>query len=198
MELCTDNVQPNSLRSTEPKFTNSSVGQITLRDLVCFQSAANPEAPAIISPERKRLTYSQLLEQIDKTVEALNSFGVGRNDRIALALPNSPETAVAFLAVACGATCAPLNPAYRENEFDFYLSDLKAKAVIAPVGENGPIIDTAQKRGVAVVELIPLADTEAGKFELRVKQAGRPKYSGFAERLDVALTPPYFRHDLPA
>ena len=37
---------------------------------------------------------------------------------------------MAFLSVASAATSAPLNPAYRASEFDFYLSDLDAKALL--------------------------------------------------------------------
>ena len=40
----------------------------------------------------------------------LNARGVGRGDRVAIVLPNGPEMATAFLAVAATATTAPLNP----------------------------------------------------------------------------------------
>ena len=52
----------------------------------------------------------------------------GRNDRVAIVLDNGPEMAACFLACAAGATSAPLNPAYRAEEFEFYLTDLNAKA----------------------------------------------------------------------
>ena len=58
---------------------------------------------------------------------ALNGMGIGRNDRVAIVLPNGPEMAAAFVAIACGATTAPLNPAYKADEFDFYLADLNAR-----------------------------------------------------------------------
>ena len=45
-------------------------------------------------------------------------------------LENGPEMATAFLSIAAGATTAPLNPAYREDELNFYLSDIKAKAIL--------------------------------------------------------------------
>ena len=57
----------------------------------------------------------------------LNALGIGRGDRVAIVLPNGPEMATAFVAVACGATTAPLNPAYRAEEFDFYLTDLRPR-----------------------------------------------------------------------
>ena len=53
-------------------------------------------------------------------------------------LPNGPEMAAAFVAVACGATTAPLNPAYRADEFDFYLTDLGAKALLVAEGDGRP------------------------------------------------------------
>ena len=53
--------------------------------------------------------------------------------------------AVAFLGVGAAATCAPLNPAYRAEEFDFYLSDLKAKAMILPQGLDSPAVVSSGK-----------------------------------------------------
>ena len=80
--------------------------------------------------DRPSLTYRALLAQAETTVNKLNAMGIGRNDRVAIVLPNGPEMASAFLSVGCGATTAPLNPAYREDELNFYLSDLNAKALL--------------------------------------------------------------------
>jgi len=87
-------------------------------------------APALSAPGRNPLTYGQLLGRIEQTIETLRTFGMQRQDRVAIVLPNGPEMAVSFLAVAAGATCAPLNPAYRPDEFEFYMRDLGAKALI--------------------------------------------------------------------
>src|SRR5689334_10137092 len=84
-------------------------------------------APAIGAPGRPWLTHGALRNLADRTVAALNAIGIGRNDRVAIVLPNGPEMAAAFVAVASGATTAPLNPSYKAEEFDFYLSDLNAK-----------------------------------------------------------------------
>ena len=67
-----------------------------------------------------------------------------------------PDLAVAFLAVAAGATSAPLNPAYLEREFEFHLRDLSAKALIVPKGSDSPARAAAATLGVPVVELNPL------------------------------------------
>ena len=81
-----------------------------------------PEHEAIAAPEREAVTYRRLLDQVTSLVDHLHRCGIGRNDRVAVVLPNGPEMAIAFLAVAAGATCAPLNPAYRAEEFGFYLA----------------------------------------------------------------------------
>ena len=66
--------------------------------------------PAIRAPERPALTYGGLRSLAEGTVAALNAIGIGRGDRVAIVLPNGPEMAAAFVAIACGATTAPLAP----------------------------------------------------------------------------------------
>ena len=68
---------------------------------------------AIKAPGRSPLTYGELKHLVDDTKEQLNSFGIGRNDPVAIVLANGPEMATAFICVASAATAAPLNPAYQ-------------------------------------------------------------------------------------
>ena len=86
-------------------------------------------------------------------------------------LPNGPEAAIAFLAVASCATAAPLNQAYREEEFRFYMDDLKAKALIT-------LPDDA-----------PAAHAAAGPDVMRLALAGEPgSYSLQRDGADVTLS----------
>ncbi|MGH7831557.1 MAG: AMP-binding protein, partial [Candidatus Binatia bacterium] len=133
------------------------------------------------------LTYTRLWSHAAEVVRRLNSLGVGRNDRVALVLPNGPEAAAAFLAVACCAAAAPLNPAYRANEFDFYLSDLNAKALIVQAGIDSPARAVAQKRSIPIIELSPAAEDTAGLFTLRGEGKPCESHCGFAEPQDIAL-----------
>ena len=55
-----------------------------------------------------------------------------RGDRVGMALPNGLPTIVTFLAASMAGTAAPLNPAYREEEFRFYLEDTNAKVLLLP------------------------------------------------------------------
>lgn len=114
-------------------------------------------------------------------------MGVGRNDRVAVVLPNSPEMAVAFLGIASCATCAPLNPGYRESEYDFYLSDLNAKALIFQSGVAEAAVEVARKRGIPLVELSPIKEAAAGIFQLTIEEVNNRGKSGIAQSSDVAL-----------
>ena len=91
----------------------------------CLETGKDDDT-AIAAPGRHGLTFAALRAHAAKTVVQLNARGIGRNDRVAIVLPNGPEMASAFLTIGAGATTAPLNPGYREDEFDFYLSDLNA------------------------------------------------------------------------
>jgi acyl-CoA synthetase (AMP-forming)/AMP-acid ligase II len=92
--------------------------------------------PAIVVPGGVRLTYRELREQVGKSADSLAQLGLGRGDRIALVLPNSAESIVLFLAAATLGTAAPLNSAYKEEEFRFYMEDIGAKALVVPPGQG--------------------------------------------------------------
>ena len=131
-------------------------------------STGKPDAPAIGAPGRPWLTFAGLKKLTDDTLAALNAVGIGRGDRVAMVAPNGPEMASSFIAVASGTSSAPLNPAYRADEFEFYLDDLKPKAVIVQQGMDSPVRAMAEKVGVPIIELIPTADGPAGSFTLDV------------------------------
>ena len=59
---------------------------------------------------------------------------------------------------AAGATAAPLNPAYRADEFEFYLSDLKAKVLLIERDKSSPAVEVANKLGVPIVRLTTTPD----------------------------------------
>ena len=137
------------------------------------------------APGRPDLSYARLVETVRSIRGQLCEMGVGRADRVAIVLPNGPEMAVAFMAVSSCAVCAPLNPAYCAAEFDFYLSDLQARALIAPATVDSPAIKVAAEQGIPVFELRSLA--EAGSLALAGRPCGPPNPAGASEAGDVAL-----------
>ena len=108
---------------------------------------------AILAPERPVLTFGALRALAKDTIARLNALGIGRGDRVAIVLPNGPEMAAAFVAIAAGATTAPLNPAYRAEEFEFYLTDLRARALVLDVAGRSTARGVATKLGMPVVRL---------------------------------------------
>ncbi len=157
------------------------------RTVAALLQAGEAARPAIRAPERPPLAFAGLRELVERTVAALNRIGIGRGDRVAIVLPNGPEMAAAFVAIASGATTAPLNPAYKDEEFEFYLTDLKAKALVILKGMESPARAVAARLNIPVVELVPDAAAGAGSFTLEGGIPGQAARPGFAETDDVAL-----------
>lgn len=135
------------------------------------------------------LTYQGLRTLVSETLAALAEQGIGRNDRVAIVLDNGPEMAAAFIAVASGATAAPLNPAYRAEEYEFYLTDLQARLLIVGQDKASPAVDVAGRLGIRTARLIPRPERGAGSFTLDFAGgAARTKSTPDAGRPDdVAL-----------
>jgi acyl-CoA synthetase (AMP-forming)/AMP-acid ligase II len=152
-----------------------------------------PDAVAMTAPSGIALSYGGLYQLITRTADTLNRLGIGRGDRVAIVLPNCPEMACAFVAVASACTAAPLNMAYRADEFEFYLGDLNAKAVIVAHGSSTPALAVAEKLGIMVLELQVLPELGAGSFSLSTTNAPSDSQpvaaarGGLAQEQDIAL-----------
>lgn len=119
----------------------------TLEELL----TGSADDPAIVVPGGVRLTYRELRDQVAQAAARLAGLGLGRDDRIALVLPNGAEAIVMFLAAATAGTAAPLNAAYKEDEFRFYLEDTRARAVVVPPGA-GEAVRRALSRDILLIE----------------------------------------------
>jgi acyl-CoA synthetase (AMP-forming)/AMP-acid ligase II len=110
-------------------------------------------ARALVIPDGPAFTYAQLRSAVEDAAGRLAGLGVRRGDRVALAFPNGPEAIVLFLAAALAGTACPLNPAYTEDEFAFYLEDTDARLLLVPpggapaarkaMGDRGRVVDAA-------------------------------------------------------
>jgi acyl-coenzyme A synthetase/AMP-(fatty) acid ligase len=99
-------------------------------------------------------------------------------------LDNGPEAATTFLSVAAGATAAPLNPAYRADEYEFYLSDLRAKLLIVAQGKDSPSVDVAdeaRRARRAARCAVPSMARERSRSSFRQREAHRSAQRDFAE-----------------
>ena len=147
-----------------------------------------PDAPAIGAPQGvKSLLYRDLQALARRTVDTLNSVGIGRGDRVAIVLHNGPEMASSFLCIAAGAATAPLNPGYREKDLEFYLGDLEPKALVLEAGVESPARATAKKMSIPVLELTADRARGAGWFTLSGDATGTPARGGMGVEDDPAL-----------
>ncbi|MGA2649068.1 MAG: amino acid adenylation domain-containing protein [Terracidiphilus sp.] len=126
----------------------------------------SPHSLALLACSRKPANYENLLNQMDQTAKWLAIKSIGRADRVAVVMPNGPEMASLFLGIASVSACAPLNPAYKASEFEFYLSDLKPKLVIVDAAMESAVCGVAHEMDIEVVSLRRRELGEAGSFEL--------------------------------
>jgi acyl-CoA synthetase (AMP-forming)/AMP-acid ligase II len=139
--------------------TNSA----TLADLFAQGDAHHP---AVILPEEQAATdYGSLAEQVEGLAATLRQSGLQAGAAVAIVLPNGLEYLVSFLAVPrARLAAAPLNPAYKAEEFRFYLEDAEVRAVIVPPGDH-PV------RGVAHELRLPVWSATRDRMG-RVQLAG--------------------------
>jgi acyl-CoA synthetase (AMP-forming)/AMP-acid ligase II len=144
--------------------------------------------PAVLASGREPLTFGELRARVEGAVTSLRAHGIGLGDRVAIALPNGPELATLFLAVAGCAVAAPLNPALTATELEFALRNLGVRALVVPEADTGPPRAVAESLGLTVIGLRVARSGKAGEFQLsEPARSGRPAAAGFPEAEDVAL-----------
>ncbi|MES0008322.1 acyl--CoA ligase [Mesorhizobium sp. M0062] len=125
-----------------------------------------PAAVALMAPDRPSLSFAGLANLVDKLCGDLARRGVARGTAVGIVLPNGPEMAACFLAVSALATAAPLNPAYGEDEFRFYLGDLDVKLLLCGQGMGDAARNAAKGLGIAVLDVVVTDGAKAGEFLL--------------------------------
>ena len=129
-------------------------------------AAVPANSSAILSAGHLPLTFGALSVQAEKVMRFLNLHRIGRADCVAVVLPNGPELAAAFTGVSAAAVCAPLNPAYSASEFHFYLSDLRACALLTEAGFCPAATRAAIDLDIPILSLRCPDQALAGVFEL--------------------------------
>jgi len=152
------------------------------RSLVELLAAAPAARTAIALPETGiRVTYGSLRAQVAATADVFAAAGIGRGDRVAIALPNGLPLVVCFLAAAAAGTAAPLNPAYRLEEFAFYLNDTDARLLVVPP-DGG---EEARRAAGGRIPVVTAALGTAGEIEIGGRAGARTPTAPAPD--DVAL-----------
>jgi len=166
---------------------------LTLRTAIAPPS----NSVAVIVPSKPTaltVTYADLIREVESFQQKLAAIGIGYGSPVSIATVNSYEFIVSFLASAWQrAIAAPLNPAYKQDEFEFYIDDVKSAIVLVPRGAfsgNSPAVRPARKFNAAIAECY--WDEAKREVVLDVKHLGQLKGKGAGPLLspqpdDVAL-----------
>lgn len=138
----------------------------SIPSLIRDRSAAAGTDVALVAPGRPDASFAVLADHVLGLAGSLRSCGIEGGDRVALIVENGPEAAAAFLGISSAAVCAPLNPSYRESEIQFYLGDLRARALVVSATLDTPAREVAIASGVEVLELHVDPTLPAGTFTL--------------------------------
>lgn len=144
------------------------------------------DTKAIGASNREWLTYGGLRELTKSVQTTLRENGIAKKDRIAIVLSNGPAMASAFVTIAQSAITAPLNPSYREDEFAFYMDDLKAKAIVVSKDYDGAAVSAAERLKIKIIRLVE-SEKIAGLFSLDVEKDGDIVEEEAVNENDIAL-----------
>lgn len=139
-------------------------------------------SPAIILPGKPALTvsYQRLAADVKAFQQKLAKLGVSAQSAVSIALPNSYEFIVSFIAASWQrAIAAPLNSAYKQSEFEFYIDDLSSAVALVPkgaFGQDAAAVRAARKYNAAIAECY----YNGKEVVLDVKEAGKLASKGNA------------------
>jgi non-ribosomal peptide synthetase component E (peptide arylation enzyme) len=112
-------------------------GKDTIYGLLSARVAAHPEREAIVDAKR-RVTYRELKDGIDRTAAVLKAQGIGRGDVVTVQLPNWIEFAFVFFALELlGAVANKISPDFRSREVSYILRFSKSRAYVCSKNFKG-------------------------------------------------------------
>ena len=129
-------------------------------------SRRHPEAPALLAPGRRRMSFASLARHRAHTVARLREWGIGRGDVVVWINGHRAQTAAALAIVPASATLALLSPATPPDDLAAILERIGPKAIVLPPGREGALHVVAARHGLAVLGAEDDGSAEAGAFEL--------------------------------
>jgi len=185
--IALDQRKPNGLLIGKMRSMRDRPVAGTMLELLTAQSEERGSAPAILAPGRSPLSYGALRFEVDRAGAALAAMGLGRGRRVALALADGPDTAVAILAAMTWATCAPLDPRLDLDACRELLASLRVEGLIAAEGGESPATEAARQLGLLLVRLSSRPLDAAGVFALCAESARAPVPRAPPAPDDIAL-----------
>ena len=148
----------------------------------------------------KTLTYQECGLLVERFAQGLRALGVGKGDRVALCLPNSPQAVIAYFGILkAGGVVVSCNPTYTPHELAAQLHDAGARAVV--------VLDLMYEKvrqldlGLVIVTRITDFMTTIARYLYQQRSRKPPVLIPRSERVipfDEVLEIPPTGQDLPA
>lgn len=129
--MLSEDIQRPWLASYDPKVPpHLEYETIPLFEYLDRAAARYPQRTALVF-QNLRLGYAQLKEQAETVAANLQRLGVAKGDRVAIMLPNLPQTVIAYWGVLkAGAVVVMTNPLYMEKELVHHITDSGSRVMI--------------------------------------------------------------------
>lgn len=152
----------------------------TIRNMINQQ---NDNLIFLTSEKNEKLSYGEFKIFNEKISRQLAATNIINSDRAAIVLPNGPLMASSFLSISSYMSAAPLNPSYKQEEFEFYLEDLKPKFLLVEPNSKSLAVIAAKNLNIPVFEMKISDNQPLGTFELFDKETDYKNPNDYDEAL---------------
>ena len=152
----------------------------TIRNMINQQ---NDDLIFLTSEKNEKLSYGEFKNFNEKISRQLAASNIINSDRAAIVLPNGPLMASSFLSISSYMSAAPLNPSYKQEEFEFYLDDLKPKFLLVEPDSKSLAVIAAKNLNIPVFEMKISNNQPLGTFELFDKETDYKNPNDYDEAL---------------
>lgn len=152
----------------------------TIRNMINQQ---NDDLIFLTSEKNEKLSYGEFKIFNEKISRQLAATNIINSDRAAIVLPNGPLMASSFLSISSYMSAAPLNPSYKQEEFEFYLDDLKPKFLLVEPNSKSLAVIAAKNLNIPVFEMKISDNRPLGTFELFDKETNYKNPNDYDEAL---------------
>ena len=152
----------------------------TIRNMINQQ---NDDLIFLTSEKNEKISYGEFKIFNEKISRQLAAKNIINSDRAAIVLPNGPLMASSFLSISSYMSAAPLNPSYKQEEFEFYLDDLKPKFLLVEPNSKSLAVIAAKNLNIPVFEMKISDNQPLGTFELFDKETDYKNPNNFDEAL---------------
>lgn len=131
---------------------------LTIGDMFDLTAQRYPDQPALIACQQHvRLTYSELLQQVNQCAKGLMQVGLQKGQRVGIWSPNRAEWCIAQFATSkLGIILVNINPSYRLHELEYVLKQSGCSAlIIAPAFKTSNYTQMVQDLAPELEECAP-------------------------------------------